>query len=82
MTQAPEAWIGQRRVREQQLSRREPARVVVGDARTIAKEGDLKSELRPAGIEPAGDVPPFVAKRGVASEVARKFQWMTRNDFG
>ena len=65
--------LGQRRVREHELPGREVARVVLGDARPVAKERDLDAErLAVARAHPAGHVPPLGAVRGVAAVVARE----------
>ena len=75
--------LGQRRVREHQLTRREVARVVLGDARPIAKERDLNAErLAVARAHPAGHVPPLVAVRGVAAVIARESQRLPRQHLG
>src|SRR6266508_473535 len=67
--------IGERRMREEQLPRCEPARNVFGDARPVAKKSDLHAELLAAGrLEPAGDVPPFAAELRMAAVVARELQ--------
>src|SRR5438552_4251270 len=67
--------IGERRVREQQLPRREPAGKFFGDARTVAKESKLHAELPAARrLEPSGDVPPFVAELRMAAVIARELQ--------
>ena len=71
--QAAERRIGDRRVREQQLRRREAARAVFGHARARAKERDLHAEVAAARVaHPARDVPPLRAKRGMAAVIARK----------
>ncbi len=65
--------IGDGGVREQQLARRKRARIGLGNARAIAKEGDLDAESVSTGVlNPAGDVPPFAAKRRMRAGVARK----------
>src|SRR5258706_4140007 len=67
--------IGERRMREEQLPRREPARKVFGDTRPVAKKSDLHAELFAAGrFEPASDVPPFAAELRVAAVVAPELQ--------
>src|SRR2546425_3939368 len=67
--------IGERRVREEQLPRREPALNIFRNARPVAKESDLHAELPAAGrLEPAGDVPPFAAELRMAAVVSRELQ--------
>src|SRR6266849_3634895 len=67
--------IGERRMREEQLPRREPAWNIFCNARPVAKKSDLHSELPAAGrLEPAGDVPPFAAELRMAAVVARELQ--------
>src|SRR2546425_1677580 len=67
--------IGEHRMREKQLPRREPAGNVFGDARPVAKKSDLHAELPAARrFEPAGDVPPFAAELQMAAVVARELQ--------
>src|SRR3989449_4560041 len=67
--------IGERRVREEQLPRREPALNIFRNARPVAKKSDLHAELPAAGrLEPAGDVPPFAAELRMAAVVSRELQ--------
>src|SRR5262249_52277121 len=48
---------------------------VLRDARAVAEEGDLHPELGAVlRLEPAGDVPPFVAELRMAAAVAGKLQ--------
>src|SRR5438309_65330 len=67
--------IGECRMREEQLPRREAARNVFGEARPVEKKRDLYAQLFAARrCEPAGDVPPFAAKLRMAAVVARELQ--------
>ena len=48
--QAPVPRIGERRVREQELPRRERARIRLGDARPVAEERDLHAVVAARGV--------------------------------
>ena len=73
--------VGHRRVREQHLARRKPARVVLAHARAHAKERHLEAVRAALTIgEPARDVPPFDAMRRVTSRVARQLDGVAGND--
>jgi hypothetical protein len=73
--------IGERRVREEQLPRGEAARVRLRKSRPIAKERDLEAVVASAAVpDPAGHVPPFVAKFRMTAEVARKAQHVAGHD--
>src|SRR5258708_21755566 len=61
--------IGDRRVREQDLSRAEGAGIILGDVRPCPEERDLEAD-RP--IEPAGDVPPLRAEIRMRAVIARE----------
>jgi hypothetical protein len=64
--------IGERRVREEDLSGVEFARIVAGLFRPRAEECDLESN-RPARCPyPAGDVPPLDAELGMCAVIARE----------
>src|SRR4051812_42452539 len=65
----PALRIGERGVREQDLARVEAARVVALLFRARAKERELEAER---SIQPAGEVPPFGAKCGVRTVIARE----------
>ena len=60
-------------MREQQLARREAARVVVAVPGSRAEKGDLEATGRRSfALQPAGHVPPLGAKARVRAVVARK----------
>jgi len=65
--------IGERGVREQDLARRERARVIRADPRGGAEEGDLEAAMRaPRSVDPPGDVPPFGTVIGMRAMIARE----------
>ena len=73
--------IRDRRVREQQLARRETAGPAFGDAGAIAKERDLDAEIVSVAVaHPGRDVPPLGAEQRVAAVVARKREYGVRRD--
>jgi hypothetical protein len=67
--------IGERRMREHELPRRERASIRLGNARPVAKERDLHTPLPARGVpDPAGGVPPLGAKLRVGAVIARKHE--------
>jgi hypothetical protein len=81
--EAPDRRVGQRRVADHQLARREVARVGAVGTRAAAKERDLKTQRALVGrFDPAGGIPPFGAKLGMGAVVARERQRRTGRDGG
>src|ERR1700674_478639 len=79
MTKLSVARVGDRGMREHELTRRKCARVRFRHARAVAEKSDLDAEAVAARVlNPSGDVPPFAAKRGVSACVFRKLQRMAR----
>ena len=76
--EAPDRRVGQRRVADHQLARREVAWIGAVDARAAAKERDLKAVPQRAGrrgfMQGTGDVPPLGAQLGMRAVVAREGQ--------
>ena len=74
MQEPSRAQIAHRRMRQQQLTRGEAARVVAREAGARAEEGELEAAQLIAGLQLAGDVPPLDAVIVVCAEVAWKAQ--------
>jgi hypothetical protein len=79
MNQAPQRWIGERGMSNQDLAWRESARVVVLEIRPGAKERDLEADRRGGLVEPAGDVPPLDPEIRVAPLVPGKLHLVARH---
>src|ERR1700689_4037373 len=70
--------IAQRAMRDDDLVRREVARIIGIDIRFGTKKSDLKSQRFTAlGRKPTRDVPPLGTKLRMTSQVVGKFQWMS-----
>lgn len=74
VAQAPVGHARQRGMGQQQLRRRESARIGAGVPGSAAKEGDLDPGLDAVDIGPAGDVPPFGPELGMGTMVGREAQ--------
>jgi len=81
VTQAATSRVGECRMREDDLLRRERARILFLDAGASAKERDLNAEIVAVRIlDPARDVPPFRAEGRVAAVIARERELQTGFD--
>ncbi len=81
MPQTAQRGIGDRRVAEQDLPRREAARVRLAEPGPHAEERHLETERRAALVlQPAGDVPPLDAEVGMRAVVLRELQVGTGQD--
>src|SRR6185369_9038706 len=83
ITQAAQLRVGDGGMGEDQLARREGARVVLAEAGADAEEGALKTQRTAVRqVQPAGGVPPLVAEIRVGAVVAGEFQYQAGADHG
>jgi hypothetical protein len=81
--QAADGRIRDRRVPEQDLPRRKPARIRFAQARPHAKKRDLEADrLGVLVLDPTRHVPPLDAEIGMRALVARELQLDTGRDLG
>ena len=81
VAQAPQAWVGEGGVGEDQLAWREGARACLADPGADPEEGRLKPQR--AAVcqgQPAGRIPPFAAERRMGPVVGGEDQLAPRND--